>query len=97
MTKLGFDLSQRFLVGAWVAFIVLWGFFHYFYAGVFVASGLTLLLVLGSLPLFAKVLNIKSPMGSGLQQVRRAGHQAFLLMVMLFVGEHFWYFWLAQA
>lgn len=93
MTKLGFDLSQKFLILGWLGFILGWLLFHIKYGTLVWLTLGTLLLVLGSLPLFIRILNIKSPMGSGLLQVRRLGYKVFLFMVFLFVSENLWYLW----
>jgi 1,4-dihydroxy-2-naphthoate octaprenyltransferase len=93
MTKLGFDLSQKFLIASWVAFIGLWIVFHYNYAGTYWSVFGTILLIFWSLPLFMKISNIKSPMGSGLQVVRREAYKTFIMMVFLFFMENLWVIW----
>ena len=93
MTKLGFDLSQKFLILAWIFFIAVWFLFHSQYANPRFAALSTFLLLVFSLPLFMKIANIKSPMGSGLQIVRKVANKTFLLMVSLFLTENFLYLW----
>lgn len=97
LTKLGFDLSQKFLIVTWIFFIVFWFLFHFYFAVVYWTAFSTILLFLRSLPLFMKISNIKSPMGSGLQEVRKEAYAVFLIMVSIFLAEKFWHLWVAVA
>lgn len=85
MTKLGFDLSQKFLIIYWIFFIAFWILFHFYFADLYWTVFSTGLLILRSLPLFMKISNIKSPMGSGLQLVRKEAYRVFLIMVLIFL------------
>jgi hypothetical protein len=40
-----------------------------------------------------KISNIKSPMGSGLQVVRKEAYKSFIMMVFLFFMENLWAIW----
>ena len=93
MTKLGFDRAQKFLVWSWSMFLLTWIFFHYLYAEVFAAIIVTVLLILWSIPFLKKILNIKSPMGSGLQQIHREAQKTFLFMVSILVLENLTSLW----
>ncbi len=93
MTKLGFDRAQKFLIAWWIFFIALWALFHYYYSPAYWALFGTLSLLLCSVPLYLKISNIKSPMGSGLQAVRKAAHKTFLLTVFIFLLENLWSLW----
>lgn len=94
MTKLGFDLSQKFLIMAWIFFIAIYFLFHLQYFRSTWAIAGTIAIALASVPLFMKISNIKSPMGSGLQLVRKEAHRAFVTMVFVFLLENFWYLWI---
>jgi 1,4-dihydroxy-2-naphthoate octaprenyltransferase len=83
VTKLGFDLAPKFLVFCWVVFLVVWVthqmlFFNKPWGVVSSAS-----LVMASAWFFVKILNIKSPMGSGLNKARKSGYYLFLSTVTL--------------
>lgn len=93
MTKLGFDLAQKFLVILWTLFIGFWALFHYHYTSDYWTAVSTILLIFCSIPLYKKILKIKSPMGSGLQIVRQEAHRTFLLMVGIFLMENICYLW----
>lgn len=93
MTKLGFDWSQKFLIIGWIAFIGLWILFHNYYASTYWSVFGTMLLIFWSIPLFMKISNIKSPMGSGLQTVRKEAYKTFIIMVFLFFMESLWALW----
>lgn len=93
MTKLGFDWSQKFLISAWIFFIAGMMMFHFNYSTGYWAVISTVLLLSCSLPTLLKVSNIKSPMGSGLQVIRREVHRNFLIVIFLFLGEIFWSMW----
>ncbi len=91
MTRMGFDKSQKFLVGWWSVFCILWLLFHYFYASLIWTIFGTMLLVFWSLPLFNKILKIKSPIGSDLDLIRKDAYRTFLLMAFILFSENFWY------
>lgn len=93
MTKLGFDLSQKFLIWYWGFILVIWFYFHNRYSNIYWAIGGTFLLVLYSVPLYLKITNIKSPMGSGLQEIRRQSHKTFLFMLFIVLSENLWSLW----
>lgn len=83
ITKLGFDLAPQFLVFCWLVFLGVWGahqflFFNNLY-GALSSAALTAM----SLWFFVKILNIKSPMGSGLHKARNSGYYLFLSTVAL--------------
>ena len=89
MTKLGFDRSQKFLLIAWTFFILFFSFFQFFYQSAFRLVLCFVFLILASVPLYKKIINIKSPMGSGLQLVRQTAHRVFVMMMMIYVGSFF--------
>lgn len=93
MTRLGFDRAQKFLVWGWIFFIFLWILFHRYFSSIYWSVLGTLMLIFWSIPFLIKALNIRSPMGSGLQQIRREAHKTFLMMVFVFVMEYIWYLW----
>lgn len=93
MTNLGFDLAQKFLMLAWLIFMVLLFFFQFHYAGVLPAAVGSGLFLLCSLPLFVKISDIKSPMGSGLQVIRQEANRSFLIMIALLMLQKFWFLW----
>ena len=95
MTKLGFDLAQKYMIITWVFFIAFWFLFHTYFAGAYWTAFSTVVLLLCSLPLFMKISNIKSPMGSGLQAIRKEAYKIFTIMVFIFLFENFWYLWRA--
>lgn len=91
MTRMGFDKAQKFLVFWWSLFCVLWLIYHYNYASLIWTVFGTLLLVLWSLPLIRKILNIRSPLGSDLDVIRKQAYHTFLMMVFILFSENFWY------
>lgn len=91
MTRMGFDKAQKFLVGWWSVFCILWFIYHYNYASLIWTVFGTLLLVLWSLPLFNKILKIRSPLGSDLDLIRKEAYRTFLMMVLILFSENFWY------
>lgn len=93
MTKLGFDLSQKFLISVWGVIIALNLVFHLNYFGSFMAIVNSAVLIAVSFPTMRKISNIKSPMGSGLQVIRRDVRRNFLVLIGLFLLEIFWNFW----
>ncbi|AGH96322.1 UbiA family prenyltransferase [Pseudobdellovibrio exovorus] len=93
ITKLGFDLSQKFLLLMWGAFIVLWTAFHHYFGSRYWTIFGTMLLIFWSVPLFMKITDIKSPMGSGPRLVKRIAHQTFLAMVFIFFLQSLWVLW----
>lgn len=95
MTKLGFDLSQKFLMTEWLAAIVLFTVFHVFFGHWVWAVVGSLILMLLSFPLLRQLNNIKSPMGSSLQSIRKQANVSFLALVALFAAENLVRLWLA--
>lgn len=93
MTRLGFDSSQKFIVIYWLLMLVIWNIYQYlFFDSVFaILSTLGLLVI--SINFFKITLNIKSPMGSGLRQVRKQGYLLFLTMTFLLCAEYFYILW----
>lgn len=94
ITKLGFDLSQKFLLLMWAVFIVLWSLFHHYFGSRYWTIFGTMLLLFWSVPLFMKITEIKSPMGSGPRSVKRIAHQTFLAMVFIFFLQSLWVLWI---
>jgi 1,4-dihydroxy-2-naphthoate octaprenyltransferase len=94
MTKLGFDISQKFLMLEWVGMIVAWLLFQAFFGHRILGVPGTVVLVLCSVPLFRALLNIKSPMGSSLQTIRKKAHVAFLALSIDLVAENLVRLWL---
>jgi 1,4-dihydroxy-2-naphthoate octaprenyltransferase len=83
ITKLGFDLAPKFLVFCWVVFLGVWMLHQFlFFNNVWGAVSCLLLAALSAW-FFVKILNIKSPMGSGLNKARRSGYYLFLTTVAL--------------
>ncbi len=91
MTKLGFDWAQKFLISAWLVFLILNLLFHFYVSSVswIVLNSLTLVAV--SVPTLLKIADIKSPMGSGLQVIRKEVQRNFLIFVVLSLVETFWF------
>lgn len=93
MTKLGFDLAQKFLILSWVVFLVGNLVFHYSYSDlhwVLIKGGVLLFV---SIPTLLKILHIKSPMGSGLKVVRNEVYRIFLILIFLSSVEIAWSVW----
>ena len=93
ITKLGFDPAKVFLVLWWGFCLFLWATYHWLYAP---GSGKWLgivVLVVYSFPFFKKILQIKSPLGSGLIEVHQYAYKVFLMMVSVFFLEHLWFLW----
>lgn len=95
MTKLGFDRAQKFLVASWVVFLLLWLCFQIFFLNVYFGILSVVLLLLSSIPLFKKIAQTKSPVGSGPRLISRQALQTFLLMVTVFTFEIVWSLWSA--
>lgn len=91
MTKFGFDKAQKFLIFWWSLYFILWTLFHILYASKIWTIFGTLILILWSLPLFSKILKIRSPLGSDLDLIRKEAYKTFLLMVFILFAENFWY------
>lgn len=93
MTKLGFDWAQKFLISTWLVFLLLNLLFHYYFSSLswIVLNTVTLLVV--SVPTLLKIADIKSPMGSGLQIIRKEVQRNFLVFVLLSLVEIFWIMW----
>lgn len=93
MTKLGFDWAQKFLIVTWLVFILLNLLFHFYFSTVYwtVVGTVTMLGV--SVPTLLKIADIKSPMGSGLQVIRKDVQRNFLIFVLLSLIEIFWLMW----
>jgi 1,4-dihydroxy-2-naphthoate polyprenyltransferase len=83
ITKLGFDLAPKFLVFCWLVFLVVWSAHQFLFFNNVVGLLSSLALVAISMAFFFKILNIKSPMGSGLNKARRSGYYLFLATVAL--------------
>ena len=94
MTKLGFDISQKFLLLEWAGMIVAWLLFQGFFGHHVLSAPGTIVLVLCSVPLFQALLNIRSPMGSSLQTIRKKAHIAFLALSIDLVAENLVRLWL---
>lgn len=93
MTKLGFDISQKFLMLEWAGLIMAWLLFQGFFGHRLLGVPGTVVLVVCSVPLFRALLNIKSPMGSSLQTIRKKAHIAFLAMCIDLVAENLVRLW----
>ncbi|MBC7467653.1 MAG: UbiA family prenyltransferase [Bdellovibrio sp.] len=91
MTNLGFDRAKNFLMIWWGACLVIWFFFHWFYASSYLTWLSTLVLTFWSIPLFIKLSQIRSPLGSDLLKIRESAHKTFLIMVAIFFVENAWY------
>ncbi|MGZ3690432.1 MAG: prenyltransferase [Pseudobdellovibrio sp.] len=81
MTKLGFDLSQKFLILWWSLFLILWFFYQVVFAHSVLGWVGSAALVVMSILFFVNLLNIKSPMGSGLRKIKNRANYLFLLTV----------------
>lgn len=97
MTRLGFDLSQKFIILYWSLFVVILSLYQALFVNLnfAVISALSLLCI--SIPFFIGILNIKSPMGSGLSRVYRYGYLLFLSVVFIFSGESLYLLWKIQS
>lgn len=93
VTKLGFDLAQRFLLLFWGGVIVLWALFQYHFSGRYWTVLGTLLLVFWSIPLFLRISAIQSPIGSGPRMIRREARKAFLGLVFISLLQILWFLW----
>lgn len=82
MTKLGFDLSQKFLILWWCIFLVFWFFYQALYRHNVTGWVGSAVLVVFSILFFKNLLNIKSPMGSGLKKIKTKAHGLFLIVVI---------------
>ncbi len=91
MTKMGFDKAKRFLIAWWTVYFIFWFLFHWFFGGLFWTLFGTAALVFWSLPLFLKIGQIHSPIGSRLKEIRRESLKTFLMMVAILVAENLWY------
>lgn len=91
ITRMGFDKAQKFLIGWWAVYCGLWFLFHLRYASLIWTVFGTILLSFWSLPLFNKILKIKSPLGSDLDFIRKEAYRTFLMMVFILFTENFWY------
>lgn len=96
MTKLGFDWAQKFLISLWLVFLVLNMIFHFNYSNIYwtVINSTALLAV--SVPTLMKIADIKSPMGSGLQVIRKDVYRNFLIVIVLALLEASWYMWVPK-
>ncbi len=93
MTKLGFDWAQKFLISAWLVFLFLNLLFHYYVSNMVCTVLNTVTLLAVSVPTLLKIADIKSPMGSGLQVIRKEVQRNFLVFVVLGLVEIFWFMW----
>ena len=83
VTKLGFDLAPKFLVFCWLVFLGVWGAHQFLFFNNLIGTISSAVLAALSIRFFVKILNIKSPMGSGLNKARRSGYYLFLSTVAL--------------
>lgn len=83
VTKLGFDLAPKFLVFCWLVLLGVWGAHQFLFFNNVIGVLSSAVLVVISVWFFIKILNIKSPMGSGLNKARRSGYYLFLSTVAL--------------
>lgn len=83
VTKLGFDLAPKFLVFCWLVFLAVWGAHQFLFFNNLWGALSSVTLAALSVWFFIKILNIKSPMGSGLNKARRSGYYLFLSTVAL--------------
>ena len=83
MTKLGFDLSQKFLIFCWSVFLFFWTAYQYNFHGDLSGWAATFVLYAYSVYLFRQLLHIKSPMGSGLRAVRSLAYKVFFSAVAI--------------
>jgi 4-hydroxybenzoate polyprenyltransferase len=91
MTKLGFDNAKKFLTIWWVCCILVWIAFHILYGSIYWAWFTSTILIFWSIPLFIKLAQIRSPLGSDLITIRQSAHKTFLVMVAIFFAENVWY------
>ena len=85
VTKLGFDLAPKFLVFCWTVFLAVWCIHKYLFFQTTVGLIATVFLFVISVRFFMQILNIKSPMGSGLSKARKDGYYVFLSAVALLI------------
>lgn len=93
ITRMGFDRAQKFLVVWWSFVCCLFFIFHAYYASLIWTIFGTLLLFLWSLPLFNKIMKIRSPLSSDLDLIRKEAYKTFLMMVFILFAENTWYLW----
>ncbi len=91
VTRMGFDQAQKFLIIWWCVYCSMWLVFHLCYASLIWTIFGTIVLVLWSVPLFSKILKIRSPLGSDLDLIRKEAYKIFLMMIFIFFAENFWY------
>ena len=91
ITRMGFDKTQKFLIIWWSLFFVFWFLFHWFYASSLWTYFTTSLLVFWSIPTLIKINQIRSPIGSDLNLIRKQVYKTFLMMTVLFFVENLWY------
>lgn len=87
MTKLGFDVSQKVLIWWWLFLVALCFLFLAKYSTVFWSLAGFSALVLFSIPLCFRISNIKSPMGSGLIQIKKSVRICFVVTVLILFCE----------
>lgn len=91
MIKYGFDRSKKFLALWWLAFVVLWIMYHFFYSATYMLWFTSALMIFWSIPTLIKFAEIQSPLGSDLIEARARGKKNFYLMILLFAVEQLWY------
>jgi 1,4-dihydroxy-2-naphthoate octaprenyltransferase len=91
VTWLGFDKSKILLKVWWVAFLAMFLTYHYRYSGIFWTWFLGSVLVFCGMPLFIRLTNLRSPVGSDLINVRKRGLNLVLITLFLWAAENVWY------
>jgi len=91
MTNLGFDRAKIFLGVWWLACIIGWFALHSSFGSTYWTWFTTAILAFWSIPLFIKLSQIRSPLGSDLMKIRSSAHKTFLMMVAIFFVENAWY------
>ena len=82
MTRLGFDLAQKFLIFWWVVFLIFWFVFQVINKNSVVGWVGSFVLVSYSIIFFKNLLNIKSPMGSGLKKIKNKAYGLFIVVLL---------------
>ncbi len=90
MTYFGFDRGKKLIYYWWLAAIILYAGYHYFYTGAFWAVALSFLVTLASLGFSIKLLKLQSPVGSEMEALLRRGMKLVDLVIILWVVDRLW-------
>ena len=85
VTRLGFDLAPKFIIFCWSVFYLTWCWVQYSVFANLTGVVTSFLLAGLSCLFFIRLLHIKSPMGSGLMQIREFGIKIFYFISICLV------------